>query len=53
MTRAFALLWRGRLGEAIESNPASPFVFATLLTLAVQPWLRNRRSAGSPAATAA
>jgi hypothetical protein len=33
MTRAFVLLWRGRIGEAIASNPASPFVFAAFVVL--------------------
>lgn len=37
MCRAFVLLWRGRLRHAVRSNPASPFVFAALLWLAVEP----------------
>lgn len=37
MCRAFVLLWRGRLREAIRSNPASPFVFAAFVWLAVEP----------------
>jgi len=37
MFRAFVLLWRGRLRQAISSNPASPFVFAALVWLAVEP----------------
>jgi len=41
MTRAFVLLWRGRLRQAVRSNPASPFVFATLVWLAIEP-IRQR-----------
>jgi hypothetical protein len=37
MSRAFVLLWRGRIQEAIRSNPASPFLFATLFWLALRP----------------
>lgn len=37
MGRAFVLLWRGRLRQAVRSNPASPFVFAALVWLAVGP----------------
>lgn len=37
MSRAFVLLWRGRARDAIRSNPASPFVFAALLGLALEP----------------
>jgi hypothetical protein len=39
MTRAFVLLWRGRMREAIDLNPASPFIFAALV------WLVLRASA--------
>jgi len=34
MGRAFVLLWRGRLRQAIRSNPGSPFLFAALIYLA-------------------
>lgn len=37
MFRAFVLLWRGRPRQAIRSNRASPFVFAALAWLAVEP----------------
>jgi hypothetical protein len=37
MFRAFVLLWRGRPWQAICSNPASPFVFAALVWLALEP----------------
>lgn len=37
MGRAFVLLWRGRLRQAVRSNSASPFVFAALVWLAVEP----------------
>jgi len=37
MSRAFVLLWHGQLREAVRSNPASPFVFATLVWLALRP----------------
>lgn len=46
MTRAFVLLWRGRFGAAIASNPASPLVFAALVVLAGQPWAERRRQHG-------
>lgn len=50
MGRAFVLLWRGRLRQAVGSNPASPFLFAALIWLAVAP-LRppeRRQSPSSP-----
>lgn len=37
MSRAFVLLWRGRAREAVESNPASPFMFAALVWLSLRP----------------
>lgn len=43
MTRAFVLLWRGRLRQAVISNPASPFFFATLVWLAIEPIRRRVR----------
>jgi hypothetical protein len=42
MSRALALLWRGRPRQAIRSNPASPFVFAALLYLAFAPYLNRQ-----------
>lgn len=35
MTRAFVLLWRGQLREAIRSNPLSPIVFIAFICLAL------------------
>jgi hypothetical protein len=43
MGRAFVLLWRGRLRQAIRSNAASPFVFAVLVWLAVAPMRPSKR----------
>lgn len=37
MSRAFVLLWRRRVREAVKSNPISPFVFAMLAWLALEP----------------
>lgn len=37
MSRAFVLLWRGRVREAIKSNPVSPLMFAALAWLALRP----------------
>lgn len=37
MSRAFVLLWRGQIREAVKLNPASPFVFATFIWLALGP----------------
>jgi hypothetical protein len=35
MARAFVLLWRGQLREAIKSNPLSPIVFIAFICLAI------------------
>ncbi len=43
MTRAFVFLWRGRLRQATKSNPASPFVFAALVCLALGPMRPPKR----------
>jgi hypothetical protein len=51
MLRAFALLWRGRLRQAIGSNPASPFVFAALVWLVVEPKRPPERRQFMPAST--
>lgn len=47
MSRAFVLLWRGRVREAIKSNPASPLMFAALAWLAWRPMVHmGRRAVG-------
>lgn len=48
MTRAFVLLWRGRFRQALLSNPASPFLFATLVWLALEPLRPPQRRQFAP-----
>ncbi len=51
MSRAFVLIWRGRVRDAIRANLASPLVFATLAWLALEPLrsLVGARQAPRPA----
>lgn len=46
MSRAFVLLWRGRVREAVESNPVSPIIFAALAWLALRPMVHVGRAVG-------
>lgn len=48
MCRAFVLLWRGHLRQAVRSNSASPFVFAALFWLAVEPMRPPERRQFTP-----
>lgn len=43
MVRAFVLLWRGELREAVRSNPMSPFVFIAFICLAIGRSVRPNR----------
>ncbi|MGH2938468.1 MAG: DUF2752 domain-containing protein [Solirubrobacterales bacterium] len=45
MGRAFTLLWRCRVRQAVRSNPASPFLFAALVCIALAPIGRLGRTA--------
>lgn len=53
MARAFVFLWRGQVGRAIRSNPASPFVFAALIWLALEPMRPPERRQFIPASVPA
>jgi len=44
MTRAFVLLWRGQVREAIRSNPVSPFLFIAFICLAIGRSVRPNRN---------
>jgi hypothetical protein len=51
MCRAFVLLWRGRLRQAVRSNAASPGAFIALIWLAVEPKRPAERRQFIPALT--